>query len=264
MKVSSLRDEAYDRIRGKLALGQLQAGSELSEPMLAEMLSISRTPVREALQQLEVEGLVERTPKRSTVVRMPERQDILDLYELREAMEGYAVTLAAERRSASDIDRLRYLCNEMKKISDALARSGANVLSEAKLRRLLVVDMGFHLLLIQAGGNRHIMKIVADSHVLGRVFGAPRQEHDVKAVSENHRVHKEILQAVEASKAPRARELMTAHIRQSLVEALEYFDSVHPVPEANEKSSSEVLIPAYLANEFTRMGLPLKQSSIER
>jgi hypothetical protein len=86
----------------------------------------------------------------------------------------------------------------------------------------------------------------------------------VKAVSENHRVHKEILQAVEASTAPRARELMTAHIRQSLVEALEYFDSVHPVSEDNEKSSTEVLIPAYLANEFTRMGLPLKQSSIER
>jgi DNA-binding GntR family transcriptional regulator len=188
----------------------------------------------------------------------------VDLYELREAMEGYAVTLAAERRSASDIVRLHYLCNEMKKISDALARSGTNVLSDAKLRRLLIVDMGFHLLLIQASGNRHIMKIVADSHVLGRVFGAPRQEHDVKTVCENHRVHQAILQAVEASKASRAHMLMVAHIRQSLKEALEYFDSVHPASEDGVKVLNDVLIPAYLANEFMRMGLPLKQSSIDQ
>ncbi len=263
MKVNTLRDEAYDRIRGKLALGQLQAGSELSEPMLAEMLSISRTPVREALQQLEVEGFVERTPKRSTVVRMPERQDIVDLYELREAMEGYATALAATRRSAADIERLRYLCNEMKKIADTLSRSDAKVLPAAKLKRLLVVDMGFHLLLIQAAGNRHIMKIVADSHVLGRVFGAPRQEHDVKAVSDNHRIHKEILQAIEASKPAQACTLMTSHIRQSLAEALEYFDSVHSESRGQGKAANDVQIPAYLASEFARMGLPLKQRSTE-
>lgn len=258
MKIGSLRNEAYDRIRAKLALGQLAAGSEISEPMLAEMLGISRTPVREALQQLEVEGLVLRNPKRKTVVRMPDRRDILDLYEVREAVEVFAAGLAAERRTTTDLERLRYLCAEMKAIATDLQKSGAEALSEAKLRRLLAADMGFHLMLIQAAGNRHIMKIVADSHVLSRVFGAPRREHDVKVVKDNFRVHKDILRAVEASDSKRASELMARHIQTTLQETLEYFDSLQEQPEIYESNHAQNMLPDYLVDEFKRIGLVLK------
>lgn len=257
-KLTSLRNEAYDRIRGKLALGQLAAGSEVSEPMLAEMLGISRTPVREALQQLEVEGLVERNPRKRTIVRSPDRQDILDLYELREAVECFAVHLAAKRRTAADLDRLEFLCGEMKRAADELQQSGAKALTEAKLRRLLAADMGFHLLLIQATGNRHIMKIVADSHVLSRVFGAPRQEHNLKIVQENYRIHREILDAVEEGKPTKARELMTAHVQSTLREALEYYDRSRPESETDAKHEQHLLMPAYLLEEFKRIGLPLR------
>lgn len=256
--VSSLRNEAYDRIRGKLAFGQLAAGSEVSEPMLAEMLGISRTPVREALQQLEVEGLVERNPRKRTVVRNPDRQDILELFELREALECYAAMLAAQRRSRADLDRLRFLCREMKRPADELHRSGAKALSDAKLRKLLAADMGFHLMLIQAAGNRHIMKIVSDSHVLTRLFCAPRQEHDLKHVTDNYRVHLGIFEAVEASDPQLANRLMSAHIRQTLQEALEYYDSEHPHDESDGKPLLPAIMPAYMLEEFKRIGMPLK------
>lgn len=262
--MSSLRNEAYDRIRGKLAFGQLAAGSEVSEPMLAEMLGISRTPVREALQQLEVEGLVERNPRRRTVVRNPDRQDILDLFELREGLECFAVMLAARRRSRADLDRLRFLCQEMKRPIEELQRSDAKALSEAKLRKLLAADMGFHLTLIQAAGNRHIMKIVADSHVLTQLFCAPRQEHDLKHVSDNYRVHMEIFQAVEQSDPDESHKLMTAHIRQTLHEALEYYDSIHPEPDNGGKSLHLAVMPTYLLEEFKRIGLPLKSPRAAR
>lgn len=256
-KATSLRNEAYDRIRGKLALGQLSAGSEVSEPMLAEMLGISRTPVREALQQLEVEGLVERNPRRRTVVREPDRRDILDLFELREAVECFAVALAAERRTSADLDRLEFLCREMKRPADELRQTGAKALSDAKLRRLLAADMGFHLLLIQAAGNRHIMKIVADSHVLSRLFGAPRQEHNLKQVSENYRVHRSIFDSVKASDRERSRSLMTAHLRQTLKEALEYYDSNRSDDALGEQYAHESIMPSFLLDEFKRVGLPL-------
>jgi DNA-binding GntR family transcriptional regulator len=258
IRLSSLRNEAYDRIRGKLALGQLTAGSEVSEPMLAEMLGISRTPVREALQQLEVEGLVERNPRRRTVVRGPDRQDILDLYELREAVESFAVALAAKRHTAADLDRLEFLCREMKRPVDELQATDAKALSDTKLRRLLAADMGFHLLLIQAAGNRHIMKIVADSHVLSRLFGAPRQEHNLKQVSENYRVHRGIFEAVKSSDANHSRDLMTAHLEATLKEALYYYDSCRPGEEIEVRNTLDSIMPAYLLDEFKRIGLPLK------
>jgi DNA-binding GntR family transcriptional regulator len=255
-KSSSLRNEAYDRIRGRLALGQLAAGSEVSEPMLAEMLGISRTPVREALQQLEVEGLVERNPRRRTVVREPDRQDIVDLYELREAVECFAVALAA-----ADLDRLEFLCREMERPAEELQRTGAKSLSEAKLRRLLAADMGFHLLLIQAAGNRHIMKIVADSHVLSRLFGAPRQEHGIKEVCENHRVHRAIFDAVKASDPIRSHKLMTDHLNDTLNQALEYYDSCRPNEVVKIRGTEDSIMPAYLLDEFKRIGLPLKNEA---
>lgn len=258
MKVESLRNEAYHRIRAKLALGQLAAGSELSEPKLAEMLGISRTPVREALQQLEVEGLVLRNPKRRTIVRMPDRRDILDLYEVREAVEVFAAALAAERRTPTDLERLGYLCREMKGFAAELQESGAQTLSDAKLRRLLAADMGFHLMLIQATRNSYIMKIVADSHVLSRVFGAPRAKHDLKVVKENYQVHKGILAAVEASDGKKASELMARHIQSTLQETLEYFDSVENGVDNSAQQHSLNMLPEYLVDEFKRIGLTLK------
>jgi DNA-binding GntR family transcriptional regulator len=258
IKLSSLRNEAYDQIRGRLALGQLAAGSEVSEPMLAELLGISRTPVREALQQLEVEGLVERKTKRKTVIRNPERQDILDLYELREALECYSVRLAAKRRPLADIVRLNLFCHEMKRSADELKRSGARVLSDAKLSRLMAADMGFHSLLIRAAGNRHIMKIVADSHVLSQLFGAPRQEHNLKKVKESYRVHRDVLIAVERSNADLACELIAAHIQQARDEALEYFDRSRSGSVAKAEPTFDSILPAYLLDEFRRTGSPLK------
>jgi DNA-binding GntR family transcriptional regulator len=229
--------------------------------MLAEMLGISRTPVREALQQLEVEGLVERNPRRRTVVREPDRQDILDLFELREAVECFAVALAAKRRNSADLDRLEFLCREMKRPADELQRVGAKALTEAKLRRLLAADMGFHLLLIQAAGNRHIMKIVADSHVLSRLFGAPRQEHGLKEVSENYQVHRAIFNAVKNSDPVRAHELMTAHLHDTLNQALEYYDSCRPDEVVQVRDTEDSIMPEYLLEEFKRIGLPLKNEA---
>src|SRR6201995_3075492 len=82
-----LREQAYKHIHGKLLAGELPAGHVLSEHSLAREIGISRTPVREAIQRLEQEGVLEQIPRYGTVVRRPERRDLEELYQLREALE---------------------------------------------------------------------------------------------------------------------------------------------------------------------------------
>jgi DNA-binding GntR family transcriptional regulator len=248
IKSDSLRDQAYQRIRGKMVLGGLASGSQISEPKLVEMLGIGRTPVREAIQQLEVEGLVERTPRKGTVVRVPNRDDIVDLYELREGLESFAVRLATQRISATELMRLHAVCIQLKRIAEETASQGETILSDDGMRRFLAADMSFHLLLINAAGNRHIMKLVSDSHVMSRIFSTERQEHTLDIVRAAFQIHSDIFEAVASADANKAAALMVRHIRQSLCEALEhYFQQAEQV-----QSTSDLLMDLPLPEELLR------------
>src|SRR5580658_1370278 len=90
-----MRDQAYLYIQRKILAGDLQAGKAVSELTIAKELGSSRTPIREALGQLVAEGLLEQIPNRGAVVVQFGRQDIIDLFELREALEAYAVEKVA-------------------------------------------------------------------------------------------------------------------------------------------------------------------------
>jgi DNA-binding GntR family transcriptional regulator len=252
-KTDSLRDKAYQSIRGKMMLGRLSSGSQISEPKLVEMLGIGRTPVREAIQQLEVEGLVERIPRRGTVVRIPNRNDIVDLYELREGLESYAVTLATRRISAEELIRLRALCNQLRLIAEEMEALGQQELDREGMRRFLAADLSFHLLLINATGNMHIMKIVSDSHVMSRIFNTTRQKHNLKVVQETYRIHSEILDAVASSDGTAAATLMTQHIKQSLSEAIERFFVDNEHAQSDNGFLESLPLPQELLDEINRI-----------
>ena len=87
----SIRERAYLHIQQLLLSGKLEAGSSVSEQMLAKDLGSSRTPIREAMNQLAAEGLLEPSPNGGMIVTQLGREDIIELYELREALEVYAV-----------------------------------------------------------------------------------------------------------------------------------------------------------------------------
>src|SRR5687768_11444608 len=88
---------AADLIREAIMDGRLEPGARLKEERLAQDLGISRTPVREALQRLNTEGLVQARPNRGTFVRAYEPAELDELYELRALLEGHAARRAAER-----------------------------------------------------------------------------------------------------------------------------------------------------------------------
>ena len=227
MTVVTLRQRAYQQIRGQMISGELGPGSLISEPTLAKQLSIGRTPVREAIQQLEGEGLVDRVPRRGTIVQTLDRREIIELYQLREGLEGYAITLATEQITPTDLAKLDMLCEQTRLIADQLRHSGRRLLNAEMMQRFLATDMAFHMLLIHAAGNRRIVKVVGESHVMARIFGASRQEHNVQVVTNTCRFHCDILQAVKNSDGKLAQKLMVEHVRSSLRETLEHYDQMH-------------------------------------
>jgi DNA-binding GntR family transcriptional regulator len=228
----SLRAKAYQHIQRKLLAGDWAAGDVLSELAVAKEIGISRTPVREAFRDFEQEGVLEQVPRFGTRVKALDRRDLVELYELREALEPFAVVQAAGRLSGSDAQTLEALCHDMKAVAEDLRKRGRTTPDAAMMKRLMSADLAFHQLLIRAAGNRRMMKIVADSRLLARIFATPRQEHNVNVIEETHRYHTQILNAVKTGKGEVARKLMAEHIRASLKEALDHFDHEHAAADA--------------------------------
>jgi DNA-binding GntR family transcriptional regulator len=248
MSPSTLREQAYRHIHGKIASGLLTGGSLVSELSLARELGISRTPVREAIRQLIMEGLVEQVPRHGTIVRIPNRRELAELYEVREALESYAVAEAARRIEAADLELLGCLYGRMRDLGRQLLTGGAAMLEGTALREFLAADMGFHLTLIRATGNRRIMQIVGAMGVLVRIFGHRRQSHTPGIVRRTCRFHARILRAVRRGDADAARRWMVRHLRASKRQSLESMDRAQ-----EELTGIPLTLPEELLEELQRM-----------
>jgi DNA-binding GntR family transcriptional regulator len=139
----SLAVRAYEAIRTVITTQQLVAGSRLSVPALAQRLNVSRTPVKEALARLEREGLVATRTNRGACVAFLSAADVGEIYHLREALEGLAARLAAERASPADIRTLK-----------GLIEAQEQALKLRDMDAVMDVDMEFHRRLRELSGNR--------------------------------------------------------------------------------------------------------------
>ncbi|WP_176083726.1 GntR family transcriptional regulator [Martelella sp. HB161492] len=110
-KAKSLTDQAYDRLRHEIITCKLQPGTDLGEQELAEKLAMSKTPVREALARLTLEGLVEAFPRRGYRITPVTVKSVNDVFTVRKALEGVACELAADRLTDAEIDRIEALSN---------------------------------------------------------------------------------------------------------------------------------------------------------
>lgn len=233
MPQTTLRQQAYQHIQRKIIAGEMSPGHVLSENELAREIGISRTPVREAILRLENEGVLQQVPRFGTIVRLLQRRDLVELYELREALEPFAVAQAAGRLTTADCSLLRSLCEEVRLIARQLEAQRDAVADAALMRRLLSADLGYHMVLIRAAGNTRLMKIVADSRLLTRIFATPRQQHDRHVLRQTYRCHRRILAAVVCGDGDEARRLMADHIRDSMRQALDHYDSIHAGADAS-------------------------------
>lgn len=224
-KAGSIRERAYVLIQQKIARAELVPGAAVSEVSLAKELGSSRTPIREALGQLVAEGLLEQTPNRGAVVVQLKRQDIIDLYELREALEVYAVGKVAQRaNSGSEIERLKKLVAEIAELRSELARANRSELSERQMQRFIACDLGFHSLLVRMAANARILKLVNETRLLIRIFAIHRRGHDSAMLESIHAQHGEMVRAVSERNSQAAMQILSTHIQRSLQERLDDFD----------------------------------------
>lgn len=108
-----LHQEVAVRLRQRIVEGQLSPGAKLNERELAELLNVSRTPLREAIKMLAAEGLVELLPNRGAVVAQMSEQDVADTFEVIAGLEGQSGELAAQRISEAELAEIRALHFEM-------------------------------------------------------------------------------------------------------------------------------------------------------
>lgn len=224
-KDPSARERAYEFIQGKILSGEWIGGTVVSELALSKEMAISRTPIREAVRQLAGEGFLEQAPNRVMAVATLTRADIADLYELREAIEVYAVGKAARfALGGGHLERLRgFLCDCEALVID-LEKGGKGRLDEEQMQRFIDADLGFHTLLLHTAANRRMLKLVSETRLLIRIFSIRRDGHNAEQLRAINRQHAEILDSVVAGRREEAKAVLGEHIRVSGQERMEAYD----------------------------------------
>ena len=195
-----LHDEATERIRDLIVEGRLAAGEWINEAELCKQLQISRTPLREAIKVLATEGLVELVPRRGARVAQLSLRELTDLFEALAGVEGLAAELAAERISATDLEKLHEL--------------QASIERSHKARNRLAYfheNHELHVAIVRCSGNSAIVDIHA--RLIARVRRARYQAILSEARwSASVEEHAQILAALARRDARRAGELMRQHV----------------------------------------------------
>jgi DNA-binding GntR family transcriptional regulator len=221
----SIGEKAYLYLRGRILSGELAPGAALSEVSIARELGNSRGPLREAIRRLTAEGFLRQAPTGGSIVVEFSRRDVAELYELREALEVYAVGKASEHQlRSSDLETLKRAVNEVLVLRDELKASRESHLNAAAMRRFIRLDLQFHTMLVRAAANSRILKVVADTRVLLNIFAIRRKGHDAGQLAQIHRYHSQILEAIVRGDPPEAMRLLGEHIRVSKEERLREFD----------------------------------------
>ncbi len=143
-----LRELVFDSLRKAIILGKLKPGERLMEIQLAEEMGVSRTPVREAIRKLELEGFVVMVPRRGAYVAGVSVKDIADVFEVRSALEGLAAGLAAERITEEEME-------ELEKAIYAIS-------GEDDLLTVVKKDNEFHELIYKASRNHRLAQIITN------------------------------------------------------------------------------------------------------
>lgn len=212
---------AYSHLRGKLVSGEFSPGTRIRYGPVGKELGFSATPVREAIGQLANEGFVQLVPQLGAVVRELGSDELIELYEMREALEPYAAARAAERISERQREELCESFERMKSLAAQARRSGKPTIGKRVIQQFEAADLTFHMTIIEATGNRRMIKSVGTSHVLARIFSTSRHAYDVDVMAGTCGDHDAILQALIDGNADGAREAMARHIRNSLKQTLD-------------------------------------------
>lgn len=202
----TLADRVFEDLQEAIVTGIIPSGTKITEPGLAKQFGVSRGPLREAMRRLEGRHLVNRIPHVGARVVSLSIEELLELYEVREAMEGMACRLAAQRMPQDEIDSLK----DLLKRHESQAELQENVAYYQKEG-----DLDFHYRLVQGSGNKKLMELLCgELYYLVRMYRyrfSATSGRPLRAFAE----HYLIVDAIEQRDGELAEMLMRRHIRSS-------------------------------------------------
>lgn len=199
-----LRDVVFNTLRRAILRGELKPGERLMEIQLANKLGVSRTPIREAIRKLELEGLVLMIPRKGAEVAEITEKNLRDVLEVRCALEELAVQLACDR---IDSDRMQELLTAATHFRDILGTADITELAEA--------DEAFHDVIFQATDNRRLIQLLnnlREQMYRYRIEYLKKKECHPQLLEE----HAAIIQAIREHDKEKATEITMQHINNQV------------------------------------------------
>lgn len=199
----SLSGRVFKQLRGDIIKGKYKENDELREVTIGKELGVSRTPVREALRQLELEGLVKIIPNKGAYVTGISQKDVKDIYMIRSMLEGLCARWATENITEEQLQELE----EIILLSEFhMKRESSNSADQ-----VTEMDGRFHTVLYEACNSKILSHVLADFHkyvMSARRASVVSEERARKSVRE----HKQILRAIRDRDADLAEQLANEHI----------------------------------------------------
>lgn len=207
-----LREVVVETLRQAIQNGTLQPGERLMEIPLAEELGVSRTPIREAIRKLELEGFVIMVPRRGAYVANITLKDITQVFELRSALEELAAGLAAERITEEEIETLERMLVEI-----------GEHMENKDIDRVVAADVAFHEVLYKASRNDRLVEIVHNLREQTYRFRSfsMNQPGRLRKTWEEHRLLVEAIASHNESQARKLARMHMEHSEQTLLKGME-------------------------------------------
>jgi len=218
----SLRESVFETLRNAIVDGRLAPGERLTEIQLAEELGVSRTPVREAIRKLELEGLAGMLPRRGAFVTPMSLQDLVDFMEIRRVLEGLAAELAVRNATDADIQKMKRTNNYFEEA--AIANDEAGIIDH---------DIAFHEALYNASGNK---KLINQINSIREQTKRIRMEyvHNVDDKCPLIGEHRRIIEGIVQKDAPKAFRAASDHIKST------EFDMIKVLGTDQQKNTSSL------------------------
>lgn len=196
-----LRDVVFKTLRQAILTGELKPGERLMEIHLANRLGVSRTPIREAIRMLELEGLVTMIPRKGAEVSRISKQDITDVLEVRASLDALAVRLCCERITEEELA-------ELEKASKAFGEA----INSGDLTAVARADVDYHDIIVSASKNKRLKQMVLN--LAERVYRYRLEYIKDKTSHENLiKEHCEILDFIRRKDAENAEKAIISHVK---------------------------------------------------
>lgn len=196
----SLRGRVFQRLRNDILSGRYQENEELKEVAIGEELGVSRTPVREAFRQLELEGLIQIIPNKGAYVTGITMKDVEDIYRMRSLLEGLCARWATEHITKEQLEEME----ENVYLSEFHAEKG-------HFDQMAELDNRFHEIMYEASDSKMLEHLLKDFHQYVLRVRQKTLASNVRSKASNNE-HRMIMEAVKGGEADRAEQLANEHI----------------------------------------------------